>query len=421
MNRRPKFTKVVGFIVFTLVACELLLRLAGVAMLIPSGRLNVVKPEDATRLRILTLGESTTADIFSSDNSGAWPRMLERKLKQSGIDARVYNEGLPGTTTPLIYLSTASYLDRYKPQIVISMMGIHDDEVGKLNLDSSLATRARLQLNRVRLVRIAAWIRNQIASTFGCQMVSGGLDWRRLTDVTDRAAALAVTNSVAQIVSMVKSEVTSDREVAVVLAMIERRFRGELQSEPTAMAMALSDMAFALFPYDTVVAFRRLNDSIYQTATCSSAAHKILQCGNSVPDNLLTAAIQCQGFEPTAAEISLFRSRGLIYSAGNSLSTGEVYRLFSGLLQERNVQLIAMQYPTLPVEQLKQLFFTDGRVDERFTKIVFVSNENNFRDALALTLMMKYSAIELTKVGVIPPRSDTNYSQMRRLRESSRP
>lgn len=73
--------------------------------------------------KILCLGESTTA--LGQENS--YPRQLERILNQNGM-ARfvVINKGVPATTTDQILGKLKSYLDEYKPDFVVAMMGVND-------------------------------------------------------------------------------------------------------------------------------------------------------------------------------------------------------------------------------------------------------------------------------------------------------
>ncbi len=73
--------------------------------------------------RIICLGESTTAG-----GRYAYPWYLEHFLNQriKSIRFQVINLGVDGTNTSEIYESLAGKLDRYHPDIVVTMMGIND-------------------------------------------------------------------------------------------------------------------------------------------------------------------------------------------------------------------------------------------------------------------------------------------------------
>jgi len=70
--------------------------------------------------RILCLGESTTA--------GQWPPYLEKILNQRNIGVRfsVIDKGVPGIKTNNIVSSLESNLEAYRPDMVITMMGVND-------------------------------------------------------------------------------------------------------------------------------------------------------------------------------------------------------------------------------------------------------------------------------------------------------
>lgn len=83
------------------------------------------KPSVQTgKYAILTLGESTTATNYQQKD---WPRQLESMLNAENMPTVVYNEGKFATTTSAILLKTPAYIEKYKPKIVITMMGINDN------------------------------------------------------------------------------------------------------------------------------------------------------------------------------------------------------------------------------------------------------------------------------------------------------
>src|SRR5688500_3967863 len=97
-----RFGRFLVIFILILVAAEAGMRLTGFFLQLPSHQRNAIHPEDRNKLRVLALGESTTADYFLDESDGAWPRQLEAALNKGGYPARVYNEGLAGTTTALI-------------------------------------------------------------------------------------------------------------------------------------------------------------------------------------------------------------------------------------------------------------------------------------------------------------------------------
>ena len=75
--------------------------------------------------RILTLGESTTANMLNYQSS--WPEELETILNnKSGIRFEVFNEGIGNIDTTYILEHLEENLDNYGPDMVIAMMGTND-------------------------------------------------------------------------------------------------------------------------------------------------------------------------------------------------------------------------------------------------------------------------------------------------------
>ncbi len=84
-------------------------------------------------VRILCIGESTTAVAGNPDNSmlvrdHSYPAKLEARLdaRQDGRDYRVLNLGIMGGTSESILELLPAALDEFQPHIIISMMGIKD-------------------------------------------------------------------------------------------------------------------------------------------------------------------------------------------------------------------------------------------------------------------------------------------------------
>ena len=111
------------FLAFLLL--EIALRVGGLIYITVSKYNNRVTYKTQNEYRILALGESTTADFHNGQ--GSWPTELELILNnQSNIRFRVFNEGYPGTTSRDIMLNLQNNLDKYHPNLVITMMGIND-------------------------------------------------------------------------------------------------------------------------------------------------------------------------------------------------------------------------------------------------------------------------------------------------------
>ncbi len=103
---------------------ELGLRMGGFIILAHRELTNKVASEKGNEYRILCLGESTTYDggIY------CYPYQLETILnnKNKDIKFKVINNGIPGVQTEAIVGQLENNLDKFRPQMVITMMGIND-------------------------------------------------------------------------------------------------------------------------------------------------------------------------------------------------------------------------------------------------------------------------------------------------------
>jgi tetratricopeptide (TPR) repeat protein len=145
-----RFILMLASVVVTLVLLEFSLRLAG-SMYLSIQRTNPIDRSDRT-YKILALGESTTAGFEAS-----WPAQLESVLNQERPDLRfrVFNEGISGTNTAFILARLNANLDKYQPDMVITMMGINDELAGvPFRYQPSLKTRILLTIQDFRLYKL---------------------------------------------------------------------------------------------------------------------------------------------------------------------------------------------------------------------------------------------------------------------------
>ncbi|MCB0421764.1 MAG: hypothetical protein KDD61_12260, partial [Bdellovibrionales bacterium] len=84
------------------------------------------RSDDIRKIRILAIGESTTAKETAYRPNTDWPYLLEKRLKEKGYSVVVYNGGRGATTTSFLLSRLPHQIQKYNPHIVISMMGIND-------------------------------------------------------------------------------------------------------------------------------------------------------------------------------------------------------------------------------------------------------------------------------------------------------
>ncbi len=123
INFRTKITLIILGLFLFLTLLEIGLRLGGFILLSIQEYRNLQSLKQKGSCRIMCLGESTT--------SGQYPPYLEEILNQHniGIKFSVIDKGIDAISTAYILDTLESNLDRYQPDIVITMMGINDKQL----------------------------------------------------------------------------------------------------------------------------------------------------------------------------------------------------------------------------------------------------------------------------------------------------
>ncbi|MCA9393586.1 MAG: tetratricopeptide repeat protein [Candidatus Omnitrophica bacterium] len=141
-----------GLVVAGILAAFLLLeaglRLAGFVFMQTQQASNRRALNTAGAVRVLCLGESTTA----LGGAHAYPQLLEQILNQNpdGRVFRVINKGVPGITTDHILAGLDDTLKKYEPHVVVAMMGINDEDGDASSWEERLLHKSRV----VRLLQL---------------------------------------------------------------------------------------------------------------------------------------------------------------------------------------------------------------------------------------------------------------------------
>jgi len=126
VNKTPLKHKLLLFLfslIVTFFILEIFLRLGGFIFSFQQNQTNQMDPSQ-DHYRILCIGESTTA--LGGDDS--YPSQLEKILNQTHGTKKfkVINKGLVSKTTQDILEQLPDFLRRYRPHIVVGMMGVND-------------------------------------------------------------------------------------------------------------------------------------------------------------------------------------------------------------------------------------------------------------------------------------------------------
>jgi len=370
-------------IFITLAAAELVLRSLGALLLLPAALRNRRSEADREALRVLVLGESTSAEFFCNGKACSWPSQLEELLVSRGIKAKVYNEAVGGTNTSLLLLRLPGYLEAYRPQIVISMMGVNDTIRISLIRDSALW---RI-FDGLRVVKLARWINASLRRRGACELSDRFLDARFNAQV-DRGFALSRRTAESEVEKALASGIEDPQDLALVLHVIGLRLRGDFSDgDPNNLLHVADydDRAFALYPKNRSIAFQsiQVESRFPERSQCVDFSKTILACGENVDDGILTQILYCLSSHPDRELRQKIHELGVTLDSGADDPTTDNYRAVARMLDARGIRYIAMQYPTLPLAQLTARFRAPNKtLLPAFRKITFVSNEDNFGEAL---------------------------------------
>jgi lysophospholipase L1-like esterase len=424
-SRTQKLALIVGATLLALGTIELGLRALGWAYLRARDRQNEASLATGGTVRILCLGESTTG----LGGTASYPRQLDRILNQGGggLGFTVINEGLSGTTTDRILERLDALLDRYQPQVVVTMMGINDGWWWALSHeDQGGLSRLLAPLSSLRLVKLLTLAAEHVRAPPQADEHCGA---GRLDDiVTDepmaRAARLAagrefdaayaitgarlaerptdlVALGVLKILDVLQTRGDFQRAMShaetILLARLgaspddatTRRDLGWLYviwgklEEASVIAAATEDAGADCLRLHVARHFREAASRFVRNGQPTEAIDALEHAARVLParaanDRMRTdaqlARAQRLAGDAAGAEAAEHAAAALEWS-GYSERTQRNYRALKATLDRRRIRLVAVQYPTRSLDPLRRMLDDAGDV-------VFVDNEQTFREAL---------------------------------------
>lgn len=414
--------KKIAWVLMGLLLLELLLRTAGAAYLLlrehPIGLLDDSKRE--TPYIILCLGESTTR------NGGAvsWPSQLESILNEQGAGRGfiVINEGMVGTNTAAILSRLESNLERYNPDMVITMMG-DNDGILRVRYESSLESRIAKQLETVRLYRLGFWLWSGLGGRPTETPVAGESGGGGQDEQTLREQLELEPDNLESYVQLGwhtylyrEGEAQADPQR---LRASEELFMKALEDEPDSIDAylglgwvyldlgtalentSLLEEAVRMFtkvieldgPYEVGDWFTKY-EGLGMTYEAQGNYQRAIETYETVVDLSHSGHINARVLDWTYSQLGwlyhetgmpdeeigeFYRKEGIPFKGAGDIPTLEItrhhYRELYRMLDREGITYVAMQYPTRDVNDLKSLF--EGPED-----IIFVSNKENFGQAL---------------------------------------
>jgi tetratricopeptide (TPR) repeat protein len=312
---------------------EIGLRIGGFVLLSMQEHRNRASISKRGFYRIMCLGESTTQRQY--------PPYLEEMLNQHNLGIRfsVIDEGMVGTNTPSILAQLESNLDKYQPDMVVTMMGINDegDQVPYEATYNSVAIRFFRSFRVYKLTRLL-WLHiTTKAKEIGLLGPSKG---RKLT-------VRKLQPNLKEVLFKKAIELNPKNEEAYIGLGEVYQTKGEFSQ-----AEELFKKAVELDPY---------YDRIYG----------------------MLAFLYKQIDKPELAREYEEKAERIRLEYYNPITINS-YRELKNILDKRDIRLVCVQYPMRNLEPLRKMF----RSDEE--GIIFVDNEKIFKDALKKASYKEY-------------------------------
>lgn len=366
--------------------------------------------------RILCLGESTT---FAGSVQHSYPAVLEQVLNERRSDMRfsVVNAGVMGTTSELILDGLEENLDKYHPDMVITMIGINDDRHDVYNpaRESESAWPMRL-IGRLKVVQLIRHI-----GRHGSEKLSDDTDdtsgydfWNyevsnvepdRLIEMAHRQMDAMNFTAAGNLLNQARTAQPDHPEIYEMLGSIAAYYaRHEESVELFNKAIALDPSIEE--PYTKLIeryyyvrdypmaeqtiqalkanvpqseqAYELLAQLYFQQQKYAKLKDILAEAEERLPNNYLLAKLRAsfalvQGDHQASQRLFELAERlGRNYQMND---TAENYRAISRQILRRGIKHVAVQYPMRRLKPLKDMLGADARV-------TFVDNERSFKQAV---------------------------------------
>jgi Tfp pilus assembly protein PilF len=405
------------FIILGLFLCalflELGLRVGGAAFISLQGAKQKLPISKNGVYTIMCLGESTTA-LGGNDS---YPSQLEEILneKSKGMKFSVINKGIPATNTAAILLQLEENLNKYKPDMVVAMMGNNDEGITYYKDIPEAHGRIFRHFALYRLIRL---IHRQLAAKMEQPYAADSVRMFRNNQEDEGSEAKKHADlgfyykeqgEFIKAAESFKRSLEFDPKNDIVYMglgyvyvelrdyeKMEQAFKKAIEINPenvntyaflahmlhsymgkTGEAEALLRKAIDINPGNENVYFEL--GWFYQRQKMPGRAAENFKKAISInPHNEKACGALAILFGEMGrmddAEAYYNKIKDLPPGRGYSMTTDNYYKL-NNILSERGVRLVCVQYPMRSIVPLKEIF-------SGHPEVLFVDNENIFKEAL---------------------------------------
>ncbi|MDD5021211.1 MAG: hypothetical protein PHR82_03620 [Endomicrobiaceae bacterium] len=348
-------------------------------------------------ITILCIGESTT---FSQ-----YPKLLERYFRTylSKQYVKVIDCGVSGTNIKNILNTIDDDINKYKPDIVISMMGIND-----AYMRDTVIYQKKYNLKILELFRLIKRHISNMSNSLYAENVYFDIDNLTIEYIKSGTEPVILEN-------MLKTD-SNNPKILRALVCVYRTIPNFTKAEKyanqymqkylvvnndTFVPFALTDIYIRQKKYDSaqdlifkIITNKNLTEFFIDDYLCKiiESYIKFMPLDKTVDlyNMLAENKVQTRILDGLYAYLKKHNSdvknyqyynkfKNLVLAPYfNAVEIKEGYLLFAEKVIKKNIIYICMGYPTIPIEKFK-IFFKNSKYKD---KIIFVSNEYNFKEKL---------------------------------------
>lgn len=378
------FKKIINKILFmfvsllmALVMVEIVLRLVGFSISSYQNYRNTKILNNKTQYRIICLGESMTA--------GQYPLMLRKILdkKYPGKFA-VIDCGVRGTVLEAILASVENNIDKCNPDIAVCMMGNNNgfykyqDHLNKINLINS---KSKIKIYKLYMLLFKEYIDNFKTYYINKRIVDAdSKNEKAYYTITDTFRRYKIFNKIAYERALKALDMNFKfhridyYRIVIVNNLIEDNYKKALF-----FINKLIEDKEVIEPVSDCYSLIEINSMVRKFLTEEQKTKMLEKISSVINDRSLgTIAVDYVRQKNFGkAEVYFNMADELRLNFPNK-ETNRIYKLIVKKLIDSNIKVICMQYPVRNVKPLKKIF----KYEEYYDKIIFVSNEDNFKKAL---------------------------------------
>ena len=394
----------VGLIIFLLIL-EIALRIGGLIISNYEKEKYIKNDNSDNSYTILCLGDSTTASMYN--NQSTWPEELEKILNNQGSEKKfvVINKGWRGRSSEIIIARLDGYIDQYKPDLIIVMMGGEDYMFDIYGEDNIIKAKDDLKidlfLEKIKVYKLIKLMikdykfnqeefKNHTYNEKGWTYLETG-DLNKSIDMFNKSLSSdpnnydaylglgwvydeakmydAAQNILEKAIEINPENVGAYEKLAVVYETKKRKIKSiEMYLKVTELDPE------AIHPY---IELGRLYNDIGLTDRAEEMYKKAIEVN---PENEW-AYISLGSFYENQSEIdkaaSMFEKAKEMRLKKYNPTTITSFKMLYEDMSKKGPKLAIMQYPTRNVQELKDMFSNKQQED-----IIFIENKDNFEKVI---------------------------------------